>query len=106
MIKNFIVKKGDQLSFTITFTSSTSVTNIEWGIKKDYADDQYTILKTLNNGIAKVTDNVYAFVLTSDDTNTLDYLNYPYDIRINVNGIYKTSLSGKLFIKETVFKAV
>ena len=106
MIKNFIVKKGDQLSFTITFTSSTPVTNIEWGIKKDYADEQYTILKTLNNGIAKVTDNVYAFVLTSDDTNTLDYLNYPYDIRINVNGVIKTPLSGKLFIKETVFKAV
>lgn len=106
MIKNFIVKKGDQLSFSITFTSSLPISDIEWGIKKEYTDEVYTILKTLNNGISKVSDNVYAFVLTSSDTDNLDYLNYPYDIRVNVNGVIKTPLSGKLFIKETVFKAV
>ena len=104
MIKNFIVKKGDQLSFTITFTSSLPVTSVEWGIKKEYTDEVYTILKTLNNGITKLTDTTYAFVLTSNDTNALTYLQSPYDIRVNVNGVYKTPLSGKLFLKETVFK--
>lgn len=106
MIKNFIVKKGDQLSFSITFTSSLPVSSIEWGIKKEYTDEVYTILKTLNNGITKVSDNVYAFVLSSSDTDKLAYLNYPYDIRVNVGGVIKTPLSGKLYIKETVFKAV
>lgn len=106
MIKNFIVKKGDQLSFTITFTSSVAITNLEWGIKKEYSDEVYTILKTLNNGITQLADNKYSFTLSSADTNKLDYYNYPYDIRVSVNGIIKTPLSGKLFIKETVFEAV
>ena len=106
MIKNFIVKKGDQLSFTITFTSSLSISAIEWGIKKDYIDKDYTIFKSLYNGITKISDNQYAFTLTSEDTNSLDYANYPYDIRVIVGSNAKTPLSGKIFIKETVFKEV
>lgn len=104
MIKNFIVKKGDQLGFTITFTSSLPITSIEWGVKKEYTDDIYIILKSLNNGISKISDNKYIFTLTSADTDKLEYLNYPYDIRANAGGVIKTVLSGKLFIKETVFK--
>ena len=106
MIKNFIVKKGDQLGFTITFTSSLPITSIEWGVKKEYTDEVYIILKSLNNGISKVTDNKYSFTLTSADTDKLGYYNYPYDIRVIAGGVIKTVLSGKLFIKETVFKAV
>lgn len=106
MVKNFLVKKGDQLSFTITFTSSLPIANIEWGIKKAYTDEVYTILKTLNNGISKVSDYVYQFTLTPAETTSLDYYNYPYDIRITVGNTVKTPLSGKLFIKETVFEVV
>ena len=106
MIKNFIVKKGDQLSFSITFTSSLSISAIEWGIKKDYTDSDYILYKSLNNGITKISDNKYSFTLTSEDTNKLDYLNYPYDIRVIVGSNAKTPLSGKIFIKETVFKEV
>ena len=104
MIKNFIVKKGDQLSFTITFTSSVNISAVEWGIKKEYTDEVYTILKSLNNGITKLSDNKYAFTLTSADTDKLGYYNYPYDIRVNVGGVIKTPLSGKIYVKETVFK--
>lgn len=106
MIKNFAVKKGDNLSFTITFTSALPITSVEWGVKKEYTDEVYTILKTLNNGINKLSDTVYQFTLASSDTNKLDYFNYPYDIRVNVGGVIKTPLSGKLFIKETVFEVV
>ena len=104
MIKNFIVKKGDQLGFTITFTSSLPITSIVWGVNREYTDDVYIILKSLNNGISKIADNKYSFTLTSADTDKLEYLNYPYDIRVNAGGVIKTVLSGKLFIKETVFK--
>lgn len=106
MIKNFSIKKGDQLSFTITFTSSLPISSVEWGVKKEYTDEVYTILKTLGNGISKISDYKYQFTLSSSDTNKLDYFNYPYDIRVNVDGVIKTPLSGKLFIKETVFEAV
>lgn len=104
MLKNFIVKKGDQLSFTITFTSSLPITNIEWGVKKEYSDEFYTILKTLNHGINKLSDTKYQFTLSSTDTNLLDYYNYPYDIRVSVGDTIKTPLSGKIFVKETVFE--
>ena len=106
MIKNFNVKKGDQLNFTITFTSSLSITNVEWGVKKEYTDEVYTILKTLGNGITKLSDYVYQFTLSSADTAKLDYFNYPYDIRVSIGSTVKTPLSGKLFIKETVFEVV
>ena len=106
MIKNFIVKKGDQLSFTITFTSSVAITNLEWGIKKEYTDDVYTILKTLGHGISKINNYTYQFTLSSADTAKLEYFNYPYDIRVSVGSTVKTPLSGKLFIKETVFEDV
>ena len=106
MVKNFVVKKGDQLSFTITFTSALPITSVEWGVKKEYTDEVYTILKTLNNGISKISDNKYQFTLSNADTNALNYYNYPYDIRVIASGISKTVLSGKIFIKETVFEAV
>lgn len=54
MLKNFIVKKGDQLSFTITFTSSLPITNIEFGVKKEYTDQTYTIIESLNEVKRKV----------------------------------------------------
>lgn len=48
MIKNFQVKRGDQLTFTINFTSETPVTEMMFGVKKKYSDPTYTILKSLN----------------------------------------------------------
>lgn len=106
MIKNFIVKKGDQLGFTITFTTSLPITAVEWGVKKRYSDEVYTILKSLGDGITKISNTKYAFSLSSADTDKLDYYDYPYDVRVKVGDNVKTPLSGKLFIKETVFKEV
>lgn len=106
MIKNFPVKKGDQLGFTITFNTALPISSIEWGVKKDYSDADYTIFKSLYNGITKINDKQYAFTLTSEDTDKLAYGIYPYDIRVIVGSNAKTPLSGKIFIKETVFKEV
>lgn len=104
MIKNFQVKKGDQLAFTITFTSSTPATAMEFGVKRHYGDDSYTILKYLGNGITKLTDSKYQIVVNSEDTDKLNIANYPYDLRLKINNVVKTPLSGKLMIKETVFE--
>lgn len=49
MIKNFQVKKGDQLGFTLTFTNPTPVSDIFWGIKNKYDDTSFEILKTFKN---------------------------------------------------------
>lgn len=48
MIKNFLTKRGDQLAFTITFTSATPVSAMEFGVKERYSDDFYKIIKTLD----------------------------------------------------------
>lgn len=104
MIKNFLIKRGDQLAFTITFTSATPVTAMEFGVKRNYDDPVYTILKYIGNGITKVNDYKYQIVIPSSDTEGLDIANYFYDLRLKVNTTVKTPLSGRLMIKETVFE--
>ena len=104
MVKNFLLKRGDQLAFSITFTSATPVTAMEFGVKKKYTDDVYTIIKYLGNGITKISDIKYQINIPSSDMQKLDAENYVYDLRIKVNTEIKTPLSGKLMIKETVFE--
>lgn len=47
MIKNFQVKKGDQLAFTLTFNSAIPISDIEWGVKEKYTDNIFKILLSL-----------------------------------------------------------
>lgn len=104
MIKNFQLKRGDQLAFTITFTSATPATAMEFGVKKKYTDDVYTILKYLGNGITKLSDTKYQIMVPSSDTSKLDIFNYVFDLRIKINSEIKTPLSGKIMVKDTVFE--
>lgn len=104
MVKNFVIKKGDQIAFTITFTSATPATAMEFGVKKKYTDETYTIIKSLGDGITKLSDNKYQIIVPSSDTNKLDIENYVYDLRLKIGSVIKTPLSGKLMIKQTVFE--
>lgn len=54
MIRNFISKKGDQISFMITFLDDVSFSTMELGIKKDYCDEDFLIFKSLNRIDRKV----------------------------------------------------
>lgn len=104
MVKNFQLKKGDQLAFTITFTASTPVSAMEFGVKKYYTDDTYTIIKYIGNGITKLSDTKYQISIPSSDMKKLGIFNYVYDLRIKAGSEVKTPLSGKLMIKDTVFE--
>ena len=104
MIKNFLVKRGDQLAFTITFTSDTPVSAMEFGVKERYSATDYTIIKFLGNGITKLSDKKYQIVVPSEDMAKLEIKNYVYDLRTKVGSVVRTPLSGKLMIKETVFE--
>ena len=104
MIKNFLTKRGDQLAFTITFTSSTPVTAMEFGVKRKYSDNVYTILKTIGNGITQLSSYKYQIIIPSSEMAKLDIATYVYDLRLKVNTSIKTPLSGKLMVKETVFE--
>jgi len=103
MIKNFTPKKGDQLSFTITFTTDVNFNSMEMGIKKDYTDEDFVLLKTLGNGITKLDNRKYQVIITSQETNLLDFETYVYDIRVRSGSVIKTPLSGRIMVKESVF---
>lgn len=104
MVKNFLVKRGDQLAFTITFTSTTPVSAMEFGVKERYSATDYKIVKFIGNGITKLSDTKYQIVVNSEDTAKLDIRNYVYDLRMKAGTVIRTPLSGKLMIKETVFE--
>lgn len=103
MIKNFILKKGDELSFKITFVNEVTINSMEFGVKKDYTDEEFVILKTIGNGITKLDSKNYQVIVSSSEMETLDILSYVYDIRIRSGSMIRTPLSGKVIIKETVF---
>ena len=103
MLKHFLVKKGDQLSFTITFSAAFTPTSMELGVKKSYSDKDFLILKSLNNGITKLSDTKYQVVIPSEETENLVITDYVYDLQIKLGSIVKTPLSGKLIIKPTTF---
>lgn len=104
MVKNFLTKRGDQLAFTITFTSETPVSAMEFGVKEKYSDDYYKILKFIGGGITKISNFKYQIVVPSEEMAKLEIKNYVYDLRMKTGNVVKTPLSGKLMIKDTVFE--
>ena len=103
MIKNFNVKRGDQFSFTITFTNLTANLNtMNFGVKKDY-DSPLIISKSLDNGITKLDDGKYQIIVNPSET-LLDAGMYEFDLRFTIGSVVKTPLSGTINIMETVFQ--
>ena len=103
MIKTFILKKGDQLSFKMTFMQPVQIDSMEFGVKKEYTDEEFTILKTIGNGILRIDSQNYQVLVSSDEMENLEIFSYIYDIRYRSGDAIKTPLSGKIIIKESVF---
>ncbi len=103
MIKNFVTIKGDQISFIMTFTTDVNFSSVEMGVKKEYTDEDFTILKTLGNGITQLDSRRFQVIIPSEETNALDFGSYVYDIRTRSGSVIKTPLSGKVIVKESVF---
>ena len=103
MIKNFNVIRGDQFSFTITFTNLTAnLSTMNFGVKKSY-DSSLIISKSLNNGITKLDDGKYQIIVNPSET-LLDAGMYDFDLRFTIGSVVKTPLSGTINIMETVFE--
>ena len=103
MIKNFMPKKGDQISFIITFTTDVNFDSVEMGVKKEYTDEDFVLLKTLNHGITQLDSRRFQVIITSEETDKLEFGSYIYDIRTRSGDVIKTPLSGKIIVKESVF---
>lgn len=103
MIKNFNVKRGDQFSFTITFTNLTAnISTMNFGVKKSY-DSSLIISKSLNNGITKLGAGKYQIIVNPSET-LVDAGMYDFDLRFTIGSVVKTPLSGTINIMETVFE--
>ena len=103
MIKNFIQKKGDSLSFKITYLFDAQIDSMEFGVKIDYSDEDFEILKTIGNGITRVDSKNFIVNVSSDEMEKLNIESYVYDVRTRSGSTVKTPLSGKIIIKESVF---
>ena len=105
MLRIFNVKRGDQFSFTITFTNLQEDFNtFVMGIKANYEDEQMLITKSLGNGITKIDTGKYRVDFTPEDTEVLEPNQYVYDLRFTLDDTVFTPLSGYLNIEETVFE--
>ena len=104
MLRIFNVKRGDQFSFTITFTNlQEDLTTFVLGVKENYSDTQMLITKSLGNGITKIGAGKYKVDFSPEDTAQLEPAIYVYDLRFTLDTVVFTPLSGNLNIEETVF---
>lgn len=101
MIKNFQPKKGEPITFTITFSDAVNFSNVELAAKKSYADTNFSIYVSLGNGITKISDTTYQVVIP---TNNLNYETYLYDFRVILASVPYMPLSGKITIKPNVYE--
>lgn len=103
MLRIFNVKRGDQFSFTVTFTNlQNDLTTFELGIKEDY-DAEMLLTKRLGNGITKIDTGKYRVDFTPAETDNLKPNQYVYDLRFTIGNTVYTPLSGYINIEETVF---
>lgn len=104
MLRIFIVKQGDQFSFTVTFKNlQEDLTTFTMGVKKEYNDETMLITKGLGSGITKVSTGKYRIDFTPEETNSLPPDMYVYDLRLTLGSTVFTPLYGCLLIEETVF---
>lgn len=105
MHKNYVVKKGDEFSFNVTFKNlNTEPDNIMFGLKEDYNNTSYDYLITLTEGtILKISDYKYTVKIPASITEILPFENYNFDLRFKVGETVKTPFYGRLTITPTVF---
>lgn len=104
MIKVFDVKRGDQFSFTVTFTNlQEDLTTFVMGVKRDYPKEML-LEKSLGNGITKLQTGKYRVDFTPAETSNLKPDFYVFDLRMTLGSTVFTPLYGYINIQETVFE--
>lgn len=101
MIKNFQPKKGEPITFTITFSDAVDFSSVELAAKKSYSDSNFAIYVSLDNGITKISDTTYQVIIPTEN---LEYTQYIYDLRVVIASVEYMPLSGKITIKPSVFE--
>lgn len=104
MHKNYVVKKGDEFSFNVTFKNlSSAPDDILFGLKEDYENDHYDFLITKDNGILSLSEFSYTIKIPAEITRELPFENYNFDLRFKVGDTIKTPFYGRLTLTPTIF---
>lgn len=105
MHKNYVVKKGDEFSFNVTFKNlNTAPDDIMFGLKEDYTNTSYDYLISLSEGtILKINNTKFTVKIPASVTEILPFENYNFDLRFKVGETVKTPFYGRLTITPTVF---
>lgn len=102
--KNYTIKKGDEWGFNVTFKQlNIAPENILFGLKVDYNQENYDVIKTLKDGDIVPNGEKFTVRLSPEDTEKLPYENYNYDLRYITDGRVRTPLGGRITITPTVF---
>lgn len=101
--QNFTLTKGNSLQFRLNIIDAEEPDGI-YLICKDKSSDTTSVFQlSLEEGITKVEDeNSYDFYISSEVTDTLQLLNYIYQISIEYGSDYETVVEGKLVITPEV----
>lgn len=103
MLKVFTAKRGSQLVFIIKFKNlNQDLSSIQFGLKEDY-DKAMLILKTLNDGITKLSTTEYQVNISTSDILGLEAGMYVYDLRYTIGETPSIPLSGYLVVNDSVF---
>ena len=96
--KKFKFKLKDKNGEDISLTTGDM---LYFTTKQNPNTDTKVIQKKLGNGITLGTDGYYHITLSSDDTATLDYGTYGYDIELKTStGIVQTLTIGEITLTE------
>ena len=102
--------KGDTYALKITFKNVTQdLTTAIFSVKENADDTTALIEKTIGSGISKVDDNyykqqsVYKLQLQAEDSRNLqaEHL-YLYDLKVAVDNVIKTVISGNFVVRYNV----
>lgn len=87
-------KRIDSSGNPITSTPNA----IYFTVKASFSDSSVVIQKTISDMTMDV-DGTWHFTINPDDTTSLDYGSYVYDIEVTTNNYVKTIAKGKLVIE-------
>ncbi len=99
--------RGDleTVSFTIETDEGlyTEADEIYFTVKKTFINKNYLIQKKLGDGsIQLMSDDTYEFRIMPDDTNSLDYGKYVFDIEVVKDGSIKKTFVGDFYLTHEV----
>lgn len=104
MHKNYVIKKGDEFTFNVTFKNlNTSPDNIMFGLKDDFNKPNYDFYISLQDGTILVNGNTYSIKIPASVTEALPFENYNFDLRFKVGETIKTPFYGRITLTPSVF---